>query len=81
MRELELMRQNRRGRAPSITYPIALLGEMQKDGMKQALPEVLENYFGSEGRFLCVLAVKIAFYPRDSGETQGWGMAQLLKVT
>lgn len=47
---------------------------MQKEGDEACSSEILENYFGSEGRFLCILAVKVAFYPKDSGETpvEGW---------
>ena len=47
---------------------------MQKEGDESCSSEILENYFGSEGRFLCILAVKVAFYPKDSGETpvEGW---------
>ena len=42
--------------------------------MRHAIPEILENYFGSEGRFLCILAVRVTFYPKDSRETPvgGW---------
>lgn len=40
---------------------------MQNEGMRHALPEILENYFGSEGSFLCLPEVKVAFYPKDSG--------------
>lgn len=51
MRALELKRQNQRGRVPSIIYPIALLGEMQKDRMRQTPPEFWRTILGVRGGF------------------------------
>lgn len=48
--------------------------------MRYALPEILENCFGSEGEVSVYSSGRVTFYPKDY-ETSSWGMAQLLKFT